>query len=454
MPAGVISAGYTGIGSLLYNTDVRPHLIKRYRDSDFLTWLDIMKAWRKKTDSQFYTAYDTPLYQAVDTTGATSIATSGTPIITINALTTGNSNILVKGKLVRWYQAGTLYNARVASVTQASGRDTVVLHSSEAGAPNIVMTAGAVLYPYSNAQEEGSYAPPPERWGIDTIYNLIQIFRKTGEITDVARARNSGGAFKLDLGNGQTGLVSWEDVRTLMAHRGDISNALLLGKMSDANFTSASPSITGERGYGVQTTKGVIPFIEQYGWQNNLASLGTWASTDLEAIIAAITAARGADEYMGFGGKRPIARTSSYLKGMGSSGVTSARLNVNGNTINFDVESMTFGGVTFHFKALNDLDNTQLVASTDVVSKSIFWMPMGNAPTYNGGKSSVAPYVGVAYLPVIQPGAGDEKQALVHIGALLETPNSGTAVKSSTYETMAGADVVQPYIMGRSQVIS
>lgn len=450
MPAGVFTAGYTGVPSLLYHPEVRPNLIKRYRDDDFLDVLDQLGKWRKKSDSQFYTAYDSPVYQSVDTTAAV-VTGSGSDTVTVTGLTTGNNNILIKGKLVIFPNG---LQGRVMSVsTTTIANDTVVIKSSAASNPVLTLVAGGILVPHSNAQEEGSLAPDPERWSLETAYNLIQIFRKTGEVTDVARARNQGGNFAITV-NGSQNIIAWNDVRTLMAHRGDIGNGLLLNEMSDANFTSGSPTLVGERGYGVQVTKGLVPIIRDLGWTANLAAAGTVTIADLEAINAAITAARGASEYMVVGTNAVITRISSFMKGLASSGVNSVRMNISGRKVDLMVEQYTFGGVTFHLMPWNSFDNQQILATSNVFAKTAYFIPMGSAAAYSGGNSVTQDYLSVGYLPVIHPGSGTEKQAEVHLGALAVKPTTGTAVEQTVYETMCGLDVIMPYIFGDSRILA
>ena len=97
MAQGAINAGYAGIPTLLYHPEVRPNLIARYKDDDFLDFLDQAGKWRKKGDSQFYTAYDTPLYVNVATTGSV-VTGSGSATVTVTGLNAANANILIIGR--------------------------------------------------------------------------------------------------------------------------------------------------------------------------------------------------------------------------------------------------------------------------------------------------------------------------------------------------------------------
>lgn len=455
MASGTFSTAYTGIPSLLYHPEVRPNLIARYRDDDFMDLLDQMKRWRKINRSQFYTAYEGPLYEIVDTTGAT-VATSGTATITVTVLPIAQAVKLIKGRMVI-LNNGTGGQARVDSVTTTGGGTTatVVLKSSAAGAPNITLVAGQNIIPYSNAQEEGSLQPDPQRYSMDTFYNITQSFRHTGRITDFQRAQQDGGTFAITI-NGQRQFESWQTVKSLMAHRADIANGLLLNEMSDSNVGSSSPTLIGEQLYGVNVTRGLIPTIGTYGWTSNLTTPGTVVQADIEAIVAAIVAARGVSEYLVVCSTATIMKLSNFFA---LGGVTPVRMNISvdkASKINLMVDQYTLGGITFNLKSLNALDNQQIITTTNVYSKTAYFIPMGSGAAYDrgGGNSRTQDYLSVAYEPIIRPGDGTEKQALVHLGALAERPTNGTAVEDWVYQTICGLDVVMPYIFGRSRILA
>lgn len=451
---GAVSASYVGVPSLLYAPAVRKQIIARYPDHPFVDYLDQVGAWDRITETQYYTAFNTPLFNSVSTTSST-VTNSGTATVTVTDLTTANSNILIVGKLVRWYRAGTLYTGRVQTKTQAAGKDTVTITSTKAGAPNLVLVAGDTLYPYSNAQEEGSLKPDPERRGLETIHNLMQIFRVTGETTDIARMRNSRGSnFLVEMPDGQIGSASWQEAFVMMLHRAEIGNALLLGELSAANFTDDTPEVAGARGYGVQTTKGMIPHVRDYGWTANLTSLGTPTVADWEAAIAAIVARRGADEYTLFGGRIALTRMSSFFKNLGSGGVTSVQMNVNGRKLDLTVDQFTYGGVVFNMKPLDALDNQQIIPTSDPISKTLYAVPTGMTESFMGGRRKTVPYLGAKYGPVTEPGDGTEKNAVVNLGALAPRPTEGTAVLSTTDESIAGLDFTNPYTSGSIQVLA
>lgn len=446
---GAVSAGYVGVPSLLYAPAVRKQIIARYPDHPFVDYLDQVGAWDRITETQYYTAFNTPLFNKVDTTSAT-VTNSGTATITITNIPAAYSGILVVGKLVRWYRSTTLYTGRVMTkTTNGSSQDTVTITTTKAGVATIALTAGDVLYPYSNAQEEGSYKPDPERRGLETIYNLMQIFRVTGELTDIARMRNSaGGNFLVEMPDGQIGSASWQEAFVMMLHRAEIGNALVLGELSDPNFTQTTPSVTGARGYGVQTTKGMVPHVRDYGWSANLSTPGTPTVADWEAAVAAIVARRGADEYTLFGGRIALTRMSSFFKNLGSGGLTSVNLNINGRKLDLMVDQFIYGGVTFNMKPLDVLDNQQILPTSDPISKTLYAVPTGMTEQFMGGKRKTVPYLGAKYGPVIEPGDGTEKNAVVNLGALAPRPTEGTAVLSTTDESIAGLDFTNPYTSG------
>lgn len=452
MAQGAINAGYAGIPSLLYHPEVRPNLIARYKDDDFLDFLDQAGKWRKKGDSQFYTAYDTPLYVNVSTTGSV-VTGSGTATVTVTGLNAANANILIVGHLVRFPNG---LQGRVMTVsTTTLTNDTVVIKSSAAANPVLTLVTGNTLIQYSNAQEEGSLEPAPERWGYDTFYNLIEVFRKAGEVTDIAKARFSSGNFALNVG-GQETVVSWNAVRTLMSHRSDIANGLLYNEMSDANFTATSPTLVGARGYGVQVTRGLLPSIRDFGWTANLATPGTILLSDLDAINAAITAARGAKEYLIVGANAVITKISGFLKGLATGGVASVRMNITGRKVDLMVEQYIHGGVTFNLMALNSFDNQQVMPTTDAFAKTAYFIPMGSASTYGptGNSTGMADYLSVGYMGINGSGSGTEKQAELHLGALATPPTDGTNSERWVYATACGLDIVMPYIFGDSRILA
>jgi len=448
MPQGTFTGNYAGVPSLLYQPDIRKELIKRYQDDDFVNFLDKTGAWTKKTDDKFVTAFDSPLNIVVDTTGAT-VTNSGTATVTVTNLQGANANQLIVGKMVMFPNG---LQGRVQTVTTTTlANDTVTIRSTAAGNPNLTLVAGGILVPYSNHQEEGSLQPAPEIWPLTTLTQLIGIFRKTGGITDVARARNNG-SFRLEIG-GKEAMGSWQAVRTLMSHRADIGYGLLMDEITDPNFTNTTPTVVGAQGSGVQFGRGLVPTIRDFGWNYSLTTLGTPTLADLEGITNLITAVRGADEYMLVGSRAAVARMSSFFKNLGSAGLTSVRMMVNGREVDLTVEEFTFGGRTFRMAAWNTFDNQQVLLTSNAVSKTLYAIPYGTAHVYSGGGKDV-PYMGVGYLPVIHPGDGTEKQAEVHLGALAVNPTSGTAREDWVYETMCALDIANPYMFGSIRVLA
>lgn len=439
---GIQTMNFAGIPSLLQIPEIRPRIVDIYRRQkmiDLLTWLG---RWDKVGNDKWYTVRNQQGFYSLDTTGAT-VTNSGSPLVTVTGLVTAQSGKAIVGDLVIMPNG---QQARIQTVVVAGGLDTITLQSTAAGTPNLTLVAGGVVRQFSNGQEEGSEAPTPRKRGYDTIYNQAQIFRKSYAATDIMKARASKSLYvEVD---GQEQEYKIGAIEMYLQHRAEVATGLFMSEMSDPNFTNANPTVVGVNGRGVQTTRGVIPTINNLGSNSNVTTPGTITNADILALIGKIADVEGPDHYVGVGSKRAIAAMSFFLKGLGSANTSTVRIELgpNDTLVNFMVERFIVADITFDLMEADIFNTTQIYPTANAEAKSIYFLPVGEVPALgsSGTETMSTPWVGVNYLPVIEPGIGNEKEAEVRLGALAPTPTNGTNVDQSTWCTIAGIETPKP----------
>ena len=90
---------------------------------------------------------------------------------------------------------------------------------------------------------------------------------------------------------------------------------------------------------------------------------------------------------MVFMGSRPYRVISKFLKNLGSRGVTSVRLNIDGRTLDFEVSQLEYGGYKFDFVHIPLFDHPQLFSAelSPDVNGSAYFVPKDQVETVDNG---------------------------------------------------------------------
>ena len=384
--------------------------------TDILNWADLKEVI---TTGQpiYYTFIDESLFKLGDTTGA-SVSGSGTTQIT-TAFTAATSGQTKVQDLIKFPDNNV---GIVFSVTSSSGIDTLVI-KSVSGA-NITTTAGDQLSIFSVAMGENSDAPNSERFGLTRYSNKYQIFSITSKITDVQNAAT----IEVDF-NGQPKWIVKDHLEKKIKLKGMINAAFIGGQMSVTTFSDSNPILTdqnvvagGGGGGAVQTTRGVDAYIGLYGTTLVNGTLGTYQKANLDNACDVLTAQRAPTDYLVVGGDSAMRILDTYYKALGSSGVTSVRLVVDGNEIDFTVNRVKYGKYSFNYAMMPILDHPTIFSQT-VIAKSLYYIPYNNMVKVEGGGS--APAIRVRYVPQQSP-FGSELIGEAYDGALNPVNPVGT----------------------------
>lgn len=331
----------------------------------------------------------------------------------------------------------------VRSVSTASGVDTIVIKSCAGG--NLTCTAADILSITSVAMGEGSSAPASPRYGNTKYTNKVQIFAESTIITDVQKAATVEAWV-----NGSKYWTTRQEVECKILLRGKINAQFINGDMSGTSFSDLNPTLTDANsgGLGVQTTRGIDKYITLYGTSLNTGG-GVYSFGALSDALDNLTAQRAPLQYLVVGGKKARRKVDDLFKATGSSGMTSARLNVDGKDIDLVVDKVSYGGYELNYATMPILDHPVLFGQT-YVSKSMYFMPF-NAQVKTAYEG-MQPAIQARYVPNSSP-FGDGVIGVSYNGALaVPNPTGTTQNWQTSYTTTQGCEVLGAQWFLRQQV--
>lgn len=445
---GIINKQYvSSLDPLLDTREINRFITDVYNDdmlTDILGWAD-----RKlPTQQPFYNTYiNEGLFKLVEVDSISSGDNTPTVTVVLTAATSGQIKVQDEVKMVD----NTV--GIVSAVSTSSGIDTVTI-KAVAGA-NMDVTDGDNIAVMSIAMGERADAPANERFGVTRYFNKYQIFPITSQITDVQNASTIEVTVK-----GSNKYVVKDHVEKTVKLKGQINAAFIGGDMSVTSFSDQTPFLTdqnivsgGGGGGAVQTTRGVDKYIELYGISAAAASYATntVALADLAAMLDFLTAARAPLQYLVAGGKAARRAYDNLLKNLGSSGVTSARMIVDGKEIDYTVDKVTYGGYELNFATMPILDHPDIFSQV-IISKSTYWIPYNKQVKVVGG--GYDPAIRVRYVPN-QAKYGNEMIGEVHGGALSPVnPNGYVQEWKTVWNTIQGLECLGVQHFGRQRVLN
>lgn len=427
--------------------DIDPNIYDQSRDRAFT---DIMKIVNRYKPAKMFN-YHNFVNNDVREIGTISAVTStglAQVVFTINtAATFPRTGDVIKSSNVNNYGV----QARVQVVSLGSGTATLTVRT---GGNSIVFyaTVGDTISFASNAYSEKSDAPTNRRYGLTKYFNLIQIFREVNEITDVQKVAK----IEVNVG-GEYHILPYEIIQKKIKLEGDISVAMLCGEQSVTQFGDANPFLTDVgTALPVQFTGGLDWYCIQYGINDSAAVLGTFSFTEVDKMIDNWIANKAPTDQMGFMGSRAYRLLSKYFKNLGSSGVTSVRLVIDGNTMDFEVDHISYGGYELDLVHVPIFDNPQLFSSTlsPDVNGSIYWVPKGMVDTVDNGQQ---PYLQMRNTPSpFGGGANGSNNGIMaewRTGALAEVPTNDLAQLRTNFYSAQGLEGLAPKHFQKFRVI-
>lgn len=431
---GTVIKSFVSAIDFLDQRDIDPNIYDQSRDRAFTDIMKIVNRYKPATMYYYHNFVNNDVYEvgtisAVTSTGLAQIQ------FTINTASTFPR----VGDLIMTSNANNVgKQGRVQAVSFGSGTCTLTVRSVGGNSSPLYAAVNDSVAFSSNAFAEKSDAPTNRRYGLTKYYNNIQIFREVDEISDVQKVAK----IEVNVG-GDYHILPYQTVQKYTKLQGDISVQMLAGAQSTTLFNDTNPFLADpSSGLPIQTTGGLDWYVTTYGISDSAAVLGTFGFTELDEICDNFIANKAPTDQMVFMGSRAYAVLSKFLKNLGSSGVTSVRLNIDGRTLDFEVEQLKYRGYTFDFVHVPIFDHPQLFSSTlrADVNGSLYFVPKDQVDTVDNGRQ---PRMQIRYTPSPFAGANGSSNGIVkewRTGALAEVPTSSVTQLHTDWYTAQGLE--------------
>lgn len=431
---GTATKSFVSAIDFLDQRDIDPKIYDQSRDRAFT---DIMKLVNRYKPCDMYSyhnfvnndVYETCTVSAVTSTGLAQI------VFTVNTNTTF-PRVGDLCKISNSNNAGK--QGRVQVVSAGSGTATVTVRSLGGNADPLWVSVSDKVSFGSNAFAEKSDAPTNRRYGLTKYYNLIQIFREVDEITDVQKVAK----IEVNVGGDQH-ILPYQHIQKVIKLNGDISVQMMAGVQSSTQFSDANPFLADpSSGLPIQTTGGLDWYVTTYGISDTAAVLGTFGFTELDQIVDNWISNKAPNDQMGFMSSKPKRILDKFFKNLGSSGVTSVRMNIDGKTLDFDVDHVSYGGFEIDLLYVPILSHPQLFSATltPTISGSIYFVPKDQVETVDGGREG---RIQIRYTPSPFSGANGSSNGIIkewRTGALAEVPTSSVTQLHTDWYTAQGLE--------------
>ncbi len=433
---GTVVKSFVSAIDFLDQRDIDPNIYDQSRDRAFTDIMKLVGRYKPCTMYNFHNFVNNDVYEigtisAVTSTGLAQIQftiNTASPFPRVgDVIKTSNLNNVNK-------------QARIQAVTFGSGTATLTVRSVGGNAAPFFATIGDLVTFGSNAFAEKSDAPTNRRYGLTKYFNLIQIFREVDEISDVQKVA------KIEVNvNGDYHILPYQHIQKVIKLNGDISVQMIAGVQSSTQFGDANPFLADPTtGLPIQTTGGLDWYTTTYGIVDSAAVLGTFGFTELDEMVDNWIANKAPTDQMGFMSSKVKGYLDRFLKNLGSSGVTSVRMNIDGKSIDMDVDHLNYRGYNMDFLYLPILQHPQIfsAALTPDIVGSIYWVPKDQVETVDGGREG---RLQIRYTPSPFNGSNGSSNGIVRewrTGALADTPTSSVAQLHTDWYTAQGLEAL------------
>lgn len=431
---GTVIKSFVSAIDFLDQRDIDPNIYDQSRDRAFTDIMKLIDRYKPCTMYDYHNFVNNDVYEvgtisAVTSTGLAQIQ------FTINTASTFPR----VGDLIKTSNTNNVgKQARVQAVTFGSGTATLTVRSVGGNSSPFFATVNDSVAFGSNAFAEKSSAPTNRRYGLTKYFNLIQIFREVDEISDVQKVA------KIEVNvNGDYHILPYQHIQKVIKLNGDISVQMIAGVQSTTKFSDTAPFVADPTsGLPIQTTGGLDWYTTTYGTSDSAAVLGTFGFTELDEIVDNWIANKAPTDQMGFMASRVKGYLDRFFKNLGSSGVTSVRMNIDGKTLDLEVDHVDYRGYKMDFIFLPILQHPQIFSATLTpdISGSIYWVPKDQVETVDGGR---APRISIRYTPSPFSGANGSSNGIIkewRTGALAEVPTSSDALLHTDWYTAQGLE--------------
>jgi hypothetical protein len=445
---GTVIKSFVSAIDFLDQRDIDPNLYDQSRDRAFTDIMKIVNRYKPAKMFDYHNFVNNDVYEvgtisAVTSTGLAQI------VFTINTAATFPR----VGDLIMTSNTNNIgKQARVQAVSFGSGTATLTVRT---GSNSIAFfaTVGDLVQFGSNAFAEKSDAPTNRRYGLTKYFNLIQIFREVDEISDVQKVAK----IEVNVG-GDYHILPYQHIQKVIKLNGDISVQMLAGVQSATKFSDANPFLADPTtGLPIQMTGGLDWYVINYGINDSAAVLGTFGFTELDDIVDNWIANKAPQDQMGFMGSRAKGVLDKFFKNLGSSGVTSVRMVIDGRSVDLEVDQVDYRGFKMDFVPIPIFDHPQLFSSTlrADVNGSIYWVPKDQLETVDGGRE---PRMQIRNTPTPFMGTGVNGSAngIIHewrTGALAELSTSSVSQLHTDWQTAQGLECLGVKLFQKYRVI-
>jgi hypothetical protein len=358
-------------------------------------------------------------------------------LATVTAVTGSGTTSLtatIDATAVAYVNAGELVlfpNGKVGYVFSKTGSNVVV---KSVDTTVLTLVAADKISFFSNAAGEGSLSPDAKRWGVTKYYNQVQAFKGKFSITDVQKASKVEVEFQ-----GKPFYMYKGQHESLLKFRGDISSALMFGRMSTTQFADANPTLVDGEGNAVQTTAGLDQYVTTYGVNQSLLTAGSLSSADVRTLTQSLNKDRCPAEYFLFTGTTQNIAWDNFFNALGNGAIVSqaARFNVQ-SKLDLGIDSVKIYGRTYHKKYLPILDHKNIVNFTGGPNfkDAAYGAPATKQKTVDG---AMVDRIGVRYMA----GDGlDLKYREILLGGLAPVPTNERSVLEIHYESIQGLEIL------------
>lgn len=388
------------------------------------SFLDVMELTGRSTPTAVPTYHHFVNEELYVVGTASAVTGSGTTSLTATIDATAVAYVNV-GELVLFP------DAKVGYVSSKSGNNIVV---KSVDASNLTLAADGKISFFSNAAGEGSLSPDAKRWNVTKYYNQVQAFKGKYSITDIQKASKVEVEFQ-----GKPFYMYKGQHESLMKFRGDISAALMFGRMSTTQFSDANPALVDAEGKPVQTTAGLDQYVSSYGINHSTLTSGTLTLADIQSLTQKLNAERCPSEYFLFTGTTQNIAWDNFFNALGNGAIVSqaARFNVQ-SKLDLGIDSVKIYGRTYHKKYLPILDHKNIVNFTGGPGfpNYAYGAPATKQKTVDG---QMVERIGIRYMT---SGDMDLKYQEVLLGKLAPIPTNERSVLEIHYESVQGLEIL------------
>jgi hypothetical protein len=433
---GVVIKSFVSAIDFLDQREIDPKIYDQSRDRAFT---DIMKLVNRRKPTSMPTYHNFVNNDVYETCTISAVASTGLAQIQFTVNT--NTTFPRVGDLIKSSNTNNVgKQARVQVVTFGSGTAVITARSVGGNTAPIYATIGDVVSFGSNAFAEKSDSPVNRRYGLTKYYNQTQIFREVDEISDVQKVAR----IEVNV-NGDYSILPYQHIQKVIKLNGDISAQMIAGVQSTTLYSDTNPFLADPTsGLPIQTTGGLDWYVTTYGISDSAAVLGTFGFTEMDEIVDNWIANKAPTDQMGFMASRPKGYLDRFFKNLGSSGVTSVRMNIDGHSVDLEVDHISYRGYEIDFIHLPILNHPQIFSATLTpdISGSIYFVPKDQVETVDGGRSA---RMQIRYMPSPFMGSNGSSDGVVkewRTGALAEVPTSSVAQLHTDWYTEQGLECI------------